>query len=244
MPIHATRRALTALSRSNVAWRFIHNLGDVPNTSARSSAAAAVIPRLPFISSFSRVVVHPSLAARAACVTPRAQETLREEFRRDEMDSLVVWPWLCSVSGNRQCGRQRRFRSPIGRPPSIDRLRESNGKPSSPPSTVPAGCPEALADRSIQPHHADRAAFAARPFVAPAETIGLLSFAYRQTDRLPDRFQTTLSRYDITILSEPGNIAPVEKSPPDVPADVCGQPLFASCARRGAMDGQERRAPI
>ena len=25
---------------------------------------------------------------------------------------------------------------------------------------------------------------------------------------------------------------------------VRGQPLIASCARRGAMDGQERRAPI
>ena len=61
------RRAFIALSRSNVACRFIHNLGDVPNTSARSSAAAAVIPRLPLISSFNRVVVHPSLAAKAAC---------------------------------------------------------------------------------------------------------------------------------------------------------------------------------
>ena len=34
----------------------------------------------------------------------------------------------------------------------------------------------------------------------------------------------------------------IEPIPPGV--DVRGHPLFASCARRGAMDGQERRAPI
>ena len=67
-----------------------NNLGDVPNTSARSSAAAAVIPRLPLISSFSRVVVHLSLAAKAACVIPPG---LKKLFAKN-LAGMEWTPWL------------------------------------------------------------------------------------------------------------------------------------------------------
>lgn len=43
-----------ALSRSQVACRFIQSLALVPSVSARSSAASAVMPRLPLMNSFNR----------------------------------------------------------------------------------------------------------------------------------------------------------------------------------------------
>ena len=67
---YATRRDLAALSRSYVACRFIHSLAEVPSVSARSSAASAVTPRLPRISSLSRARVQPIRCANSAWVIP------------------------------------------------------------------------------------------------------------------------------------------------------------------------------
>ena len=46
--------------------KFIRRRAEVPSVSARSSAASAVIPRLPLMSSLSLAFVQPTFVANAA----------------------------------------------------------------------------------------------------------------------------------------------------------------------------------
>jgi len=88
IPHYAAFLLRAASARSKVACRVIHSRGEVPSASARSSAASAVTPRFPLMSSLSRAFVPARVPARtrsASC--PPAAGTPRAASHRGESDS-------------------------------------------------------------------------------------------------------------------------------------------------------------
>jgi len=91
---YATRLASTALAKSYVACKFSQSFGEVPRVSARSSAASAVMPRLPRISSFKRARLQPISVRKPPGSLSWAPEIPPAAFRPDEKDFSVVCPRL------------------------------------------------------------------------------------------------------------------------------------------------------
>ncbi len=118
----ALPRRLAARSRSYVACRFIQSLADVPRASARSRAASAVTPRLPWMSSLKRARVHPIFSANAVWVMPEGWRKFLEQDLSG-MERILRCPQLAHValSGSRRPRHRARRHGPSGRPHATGR---------------------------------------------------------------------------------------------------------------------------